>query len=467
MKKSIIGLVAVCAALAAGGIGAAAEGHHTFMLNGGSLNYTVDDVEYQMSGMPFVRDSVLYLPVDDLLPHAEFALGWDGDKGAVIVSDAETDSYLYINSPYMDYKGERITFEHPTRMRENVLFMPITMFAQFTDDSLYVNGEFQKADVGYRDLLEDTVITDAYRIGGGVQTFGDISVVDGRIAMEKLYYADSNGTYYAGVVNAIAQALPEVQVYNMLIPSITEFYGPGGLYTDQISGIRKIYQQLDQSVIPINIVKSMWEHADEKLYFYTDHHWTQRGAYYAYRAFMDNKGEAVPELWEFPRDEIFPFTGSFPSFLKGTAGAAMVRANPEGLERFMSIVEYSGYHYHDMYLQKKTGAAKVINPSDRTYTTFINGDRPLTHFITNVKNGRKLVIVKESFGDAFSTWAVNNYEEVFVVDPRYWNGFGGNHQKFNLTAFYHQVCQFDDLLIISYPGSTSSSMRQAILNLIR
>ena len=33
-------------------------------------------------------------------------------------------------------------------------------------------------------------------------------------------------------------------------------------------------------------------------------------------------------------------------------------------------------------------------------------------FKTNVNNGRKLVIIKESFGNAFATWALNNYNYV-------------------------------------------------------
>ena len=111
---------------------------------------------------------------------------------------------------------------------------------------------------------------------------------------------------------------------------------------------------------------------------------------------------------------------------------------------------------------------EVIALNDDKYTTFIGGDMPLIKYTTDVKNGEKLVIIKESFGNAFATWAVNNYEEVYIIDPRQWNGFNAqsDHGEFNLVKFYNEVCQFDDLMIISYPGSATAGLRNAISKLV-
>ncbi len=38
---------------------------------------------------------------------------------------------------------------------------------------------------------------------------------------------------------------------------------------------------------------------------------------------------------------------------------------------------------------------------------------------SNIKNGRKILVVKESFGNAFAPFLINHYEEVYVVDQRY------------------------------------------------
>ncbi len=55
------------------------------------------------------------------------------------------------------------------------------------------------------------------------------------------------------------------------------------------------------------------------------------------------------------------------------------------------------------------------------YSTFIGGDNPLTKYTTSTKNGRKCVVVKNSYGNAFSVYMVSHYEEVYVVDLRYSN----------------------------------------------
>ena len=44
---------------------------------------------------------------------------------------------------------------------------------------------------------------------------------------------------------------------------------------------------------------------------------------------------------------------------------------------------------------------------------------PLTVIDTEVQNGRTLAVVKESFGNAFVPYLVNNYQRVVVVDPRH------------------------------------------------
>ena len=54
-----------------------------------------------------------------------------------------------------------------------------------------------------------------------------------------------------------------------------------------------------------------------------------------------------------------------------------------------------------------------------TYSVFLHGDLPLTHIKTKANTGRKIVVVKESFGNAFSPFMVSHYDEVFVVDQRY------------------------------------------------
>ncbi|MFZ1534519.1 MAG: DHHW family protein, partial [Chitinophagaceae bacterium] len=57
-----------------------------------------------------------------------------------------------------------------------------------------------------------------------------------------------------------------------------------------------------------------------------------------------------------------------------------------------------------------------------SYSVFLQGDLPTVKMETQHKNGRKIAIVKESYGNAFAPYLINNYEKVIVVDQRYYTG---------------------------------------------
>lgn len=89
----------------------------------------------------------------------------------------------------------------------------------------------------------------------------------------------------------------------------------------------------------------------------------------------------------------------------------------------------------------------------------------MTVYITSAGNGKKLVILKESYGNAFSTWTVNDYSEVYIVDIRRFNGNDGNTNTFSLSSLYQDI-HFDDLVIITYPPMMAyGSMRNLLKNM--
>ncbi len=445
------------------------SGGRKISITGSSTIFFIDEEQYEFTKEPFICDNEIYIPADDILPLCEHTIGWDDEKGAMTASKGNDVTYIYVDKNILEKNGKTYEYKLPVMRRGGLIYIPSEMFEHFSDDKLVFEGAFKFVERPYRDLMENIYIDDTHRLTGEVKTYNGVRVVDNKYAMEVLYFPEDNCVKYAQVINSLADALPGVQVYDVAIPSMSEFYGPDEVYTDQISGIRNIYANLSDKVMPVNVIKEMWPHADEHLYFSTDHHWTQRGAYYAYRAFIHAKGEDVPELSEFPTDNVENFIGSWLNHLEGTEGESALRNNPETMERFLPIVDYEGKVYLDMYLTKEWRDSEVIVKSDDKYTTFIGGDMPIIKYTTNVKNGEKAVIIKESFGNAFATWAVNNYEEVYIIDPRSWNGFNSSadHGSFNLVKFYNEVCKFDDLIVVSYPGSAGSGMRNAISALIQ
>lgn len=234
------------------------------------------------------------------------------------------------------------------------------------------------------------------------------------------------GQRYAAALAKYQEALGDsVQIYNLIVPSAIEFYLPEkyknqGLTADEWDNINYIYSQMDPNIKTVDAYTPMKAAADagEYIYFRTDHHWTVRGAYAAYTAFCQEAGfEPVP-LESMERHVIENFVGT----LYGQTQDLVLKENPDYVEYFVPPMATETYRY--VKNQPYTPYASTIfadyaTGGGNTYSVFLHGDLPLTHIKTQANTGRKLVVVKESFGNAFSPFMVSHYDEVFVVDQRY------------------------------------------------
>ena len=61
-----------------------------------------------------------------------------------------------------------------------------------------------------------------------------------------------------------------------------------------------------------------------------------------------------------------------------------------------------------------------INQKDK-YSMFINGNHPLTIVKSSIKNGKKLIVFKDSYAHNFIPFLAMNFEEIHLIDLRYFN----------------------------------------------
>ena len=55
------------------------------------------------------------------------------------------------------------------------------------------------------------------------------------------------------------------------------------------------------------------------------------------------------------------------------------------------------------------------------YSYFLNGNNAKVVVKTNQKNGKKLLVVKDSYAHIMSQFFCQNYEEIHFIDQRYYN----------------------------------------------
>ena len=62
---------------------------------------------------------------------------------------------------------------------------------------------------------------------------------------------------------------------------------------------------------------------------------------------------------------------------------------------------------------------KYKDGSGGAYCTFMGSDTRITHVHTSTKNGRRLLILKDSFGNALPGYLFYSFEDIHVIDSRY------------------------------------------------
>jgi hypothetical protein len=118
-----------------------------------------------------------------------------------------------------------------------------------------------------------------------------------------------------------------------------------------------------------------------------------------------------------------------------------LKSSGDSLEYFIPPTTTQTWRYPEKDLKKITPTEVVIQRLGRagSYLTFIGGDYPLTHIITGNKNGKKVFMIKDSYGNALVPFLTSQYEEIFVADYR---SFDSNVIQFIVR---HNI---DDLLFL-------------------
>lgn len=246
-------------------------------------------------------------------------------------------------------------------------------------------------------------------------------------------FGGGSGNAYAAALNNFHKDLGDsVKIYSMIAPLASEYYTPAS-YADmnasQKDCIQGIASKLDKDITSIDITDVLGQHTGEEIYFRTDHHWTPLGAYYAAQTFADAVGLDFKELGTYKQVDMEGFVGT----MYGFTGDANLNKDSETFTYYTpsNLNKCTTYYYDTAF--NYTGKGNFFNGVGdirSAYLTFMGGDDQVVKVTTNVKNGRKLIIVKDSYGNAIPGYLFGSYEEIYVVDMRYF--------ELNLVDFVQQ-----------------------------
>lgn len=234
---------------------------------------------------------------------------------------------------------------------------------------------------------------------------------------------------YARVANKYKEVFGEkVQVYCMVIPTAVEFYCPDmarSTVRSEREAIEAVYSQLDDSVRAVDAYTPISQHVSEPIYLRTDHHWSPLGAYYAARQFAQVAGVPVPDISNFERHEVEGYVGSMYGYTQDISirqsPELFVYYTPQDVEYTTTYIPFVVDEHYQVIGEKSSFRGEFFWPAQggNAYCTFMGKDSRITQVHTNVPSHRRLLILKDSFGNALPGYLFQSFEEIHVVDFRY------------------------------------------------
>ncbi len=299
---------------------------------------------------------------------------------------------------------------------------------------------------------------------------GEFDKVDDKIFVSNgrgyLMFKGINDTAvnYAATLNSIVSSVDDdIIVYNMVIPTNTEFGLDGDMseYThSQRDNLDKINSALMDNVVNVDLYKTLDLHSSEYIYYRTDESLTSLGAYYIYREFAQTADFAPDYIYSIDRlsekkGSIGRFEGTF--IKRTTDEKIQPHGNQELFNNADSIDFYKlPVHYNCDSVDIRTGK--------RTETDLFTTDNavidPLSVFpgkdtelleISNEENhnDENLLIVKDHIGEPVIGYLIPAYDKVYVVDAQLY--------KQNLSE-YIRSNDITQVLILSGIANANNSL---------
>lgn len=294
-------------------------------------------------------------------------------------------------------------------------------------------------------------------------TKGNLLILNDTVMEIYKFNADKSEAY-ADMISKVSEQLgSDVKVYSLLAPVQIEFLNNSkykNLSDSQADAIKFINSKFSEKIIPVDAYEPIREHIDEYVYYRTDHHWTALGAYYGYAGFARAAGfDAIP-LGNYTEGEAPGFLGH----ISTVNPTEKVNNNPDDVIYYNPPVktDMTVYYYDKETGEKKSYVGKVIDEAyakrDQKYGVFLGGDFALGVIETDADTDRKIMVIKDSYGNAFIPFITSNYKEIYVVDPR--------HYKENIIELAKEN-NIHEVLFLNYILTTNfESYMQSVLSLI-
>ena len=303
-------------------------------------------------------------------------------------------------------------------------------FPEFSLESV-ISGRFMS---GIEDFAKDQFVgrdyavairTKANELMGNREANGVFLMTDGRLAERFTEPADAAFNETLGAVKTFSAAHEGADYYFLLAPTAVSVYEeklPAYAETgSQDAYIDRVYASLPEDMTAVDVREVFQrEKGRIELFYRTDHHWTTEGAKLAAAALLlkMERNVSVPE-------ESGTVSASFVGSLAAKSGFTVSAADEITVYKIAQDPENEFYFtvtYADEHeMSASFYSAKALSGND-PYEVFFGGTHAEIDIQTSLETGRKLLMFKDSYANALIPFLANSFDEIVIVDPRYYRG---------------------------------------------
>ncbi|KEI02299.1 DHHW family protein [Clostridium botulinum] len=256
-------------------------------------------------------------------------------------------------------------------------------------------------------------------------------------------------------INQFAKNNPKCKINFLLAPNsvkvLEEKLPKYATPEDEENIINKVKGKLNsQNIKFVDVYEELKNHKNEYIYYKTDHHWTTLGAYYAYEKLGYTMGYKPLPISDFNIEKV---TQDFYGTLYSKGNYRDV--NPDSIEIFKpkKQIDFNINYFDNQKTSSNIYEFNNLQKKDK-YSVFLDGNHDLVTIKTIQKNTidknkitkitkkkikksmrkrkrrlekdkstkvKKLLVVKDSYAHSLVPFLTNHYDEIYMVDLRYFN----------------------------------------------
>ncbi|WP_019639244.1 DHHW family protein [Paenibacillus fonticola] len=295
--------------------------------------------------------------------------------------------------------------------------------------------------------------TDADRLVGKKDSNGVYLGEDGYLFQQFTLPNAAEVEERSAAIHSFHRATQGLNKYVMLVPTsaalLADKLPANAQIGDERAAINQVRELLRSDIRFVEVYPALHDRREESIYYKTDHHWTSTGAYYGYQALCRRMGIVPNSEAEF---DIRLATDKFYGSLYSKSGFRHLQ--PDRIDLYLPReenqikVEYvdEGRTTNSLY------ELEQLNKKDK-YAVFLNGNHPLIRITTANPNGKRLLVVKDSYANSLIPFLAEHFAEIDVVDLRYYDEsllkLVQDRQFQDMVILYNVHTFFEDISILN------------------